>query len=42
MKNIYKINGAVINNGIISFNKKDKKFVIYLFFIALKKNENNK
>ena len=41
-KNIYKVNGSVITNGTISFNKKIKKLVTYLFFIIPKTNENNK
>ena len=42
IKNIYKVNGSVITNGTISFNKKIKKLVTYLFFIIPKTNENNK
>ena len=42
IKNIYKVNGSVITNGTISFNKKIKKLVTYLFFIIPKINENNK
>ena len=41
-KNIYKVNGSVITNGTISFNKKIKKLVAYLVFIIPKTNENNK
>jgi len=42
IKNTYKLNGSVINNGTISFNKNIKKFITYLFFIIPKINENNK
>ena len=42
IKNIYKVNGSVITNGTISFIKKIKKLVTYIFFIIPKKNENNK
>tara|TARA_B100001013_G_scaffold195585_1_gene118238 strand:+ start:376 stop:537 length:162 start_codon:yes stop_codon:yes gene_type:complete len=42
IKNIYKVNGSVITNGTISFTKKIKKLVTYIFFIIPKKNENNK
>ena len=42
IKNIYKMNGSVIINGVTSFNKKDKKFTTCLFFVFLKINKNNK
>ena len=41
-KNTYKVNSITINNGTISFSKKDKKCITYLFFVTLKINENNK